>query len=511
MTELTTRFRTAHSASGRNGQVELSPMRALGRRLALSTAALVGSFVLLEGVARALLPVPAPIQLRDGIYLNTLPLVNGLSMDRGELPQTGAYLPEKKGEHELRVFVFGESSAVGGPWGYAAASATHLHDLMKKAWPDRVPTVVNMGRSGSYTLDAWYYLLLSARFSPDVVIFYGGNNDRYDVDAEMCLPGEHPWLHALWGKAVAHSWLLWNVRVLGPARLGYSRTVGAGGPAKEHCAPDQAFAGWAEALVATASDLGAQIIVSLPVSSTAAELDLWEAGGAPGKAGKVAPEALSPEFKQLLTCRLTPTCDFPAALDAELSRKQAHGFKTFEMQTLNARMAGLRDAASRHGAQVVDLGDALRAQSPRGILGPPLIFDEVHLSPEGYWILASRWMDTLIPMITGSSAAHSGAPRPARPADDPAWQAYQPQLRAAHQRRLVFEGLRYLEQWRPLLATSMLLEASETYQNAQAQVALGWIRLQLGLSSDLPPELEAKARAYRTSQATPPPPGGTIR
>ena len=113
------------------------------KKVALAASSLALTLLVLELVARLTMPGHAPVLLRDGIYLNALPLATGVAPSSlAELPE-GDPLPEDKRPGELRIFVFGESSVEGVPLGARASAPTMFHDLLVDVYPDRDITVVD--------------------------------------------------------------------------------------------------------------------------------------------------------------------------------------------------------------------------------------------------------------------------------------------------------------------------------------------------------------------------------
>ena len=98
---------------------------------------------------RLLVAPPAPILLRDGIYVSQLPLVSGRDtvawLSGGDHPP----LSTAKRDGEIRIFVFGESSVQGSPWEYPGSPPTMLYDQLHSRFPGRDLTVVNMGRGAA--------------------------------------------------------------------------------------------------------------------------------------------------------------------------------------------------------------------------------------------------------------------------------------------------------------------------------------------------------------------------
>jgi lysophospholipase L1-like esterase len=402
----------------------------------------------------------------------------------------GARLAEAKRPGEIRVFVFGESSVEGGPWGYLASPATMLRDQLHAALPERDLTVINMGRGAATALDSYYFLASIERFSPDYVIFYQGGNDFFQVDRERCWPATHPWLHRALRALIERSRLLWTVRALGPGALAQ---LGSGGDAPSSptgsealCDEDQGFAAWAEVLVSTARAMKAEVIVASPVQNP---LRWPEQSGRWGVERALDVTGKSASYRRLLACVLDAACDRAAVFAAEQSA--AH----YRSPWMESRGAALRAAAEGHGASFVDFALDLR-QNAAGGLAPSLFADEVHLSLEGYWRLAFRLREALAPRLEGRPAQPFSVPPP--PLDRARY------LGPASKRLgqgpaciLLHAADPYLRSDMPLLAAAALTGAvafetkapgslASSRAGISAQLALGALRRALGEEPALP-------------------------
>lgn len=369
----------------------------------------------LEGVAR-LLPTPAPIRLRDGIYVTRLPLVSSVSRDFHP-PRPDDPLHHDKAPGELRIFVFGESSVAGAPFGPEASGSAMLHDLLAPLLPDRRVTVVNMGVPASTLLDTWYYLLESVRFAPDIVVFYQGNNEQYVASGERRLPVTRPDLHGFWRFAVRHSRMLQVMRVF-KARMSQQANVFGGNenrlldPPPPDCAWEDGFAAWADIVMGEARRMGTRPLVLTPVRSPAAMVEfdgLFDAAGGPVEERLAS---FPDDYRAAVRCVLDLSCDTRDPMATLAARQIRHprkmgavfgGLGRFEGDRLVPDRPGMtfqdhyrwfhdttrtlwRTAADRHGAVFTDFASALEKFSG-GLMLPPSLVDEVHLTVEGNW----RW------------------------------------------------------------------------------------------------------------------------
>ena len=383
----------------------------------MAAVSLLVTFGVLEGLASLYVGRKAPTRLRDGIYLNQLPLITGQtppSFRGARYP--GAKLPEAKAPGELRVAVVGESSVEGSPFSHHGSPATMLHDLLVESSPEGPVTVINMGRVSSIAANAYYYLLFLERFEPDVIILYMGFNDGPYLGGEQCWAATHAGLHAVWRSAVRHSWLLWAVRAFVPPHL--ARLSGAPSysleATPEPCAA-LAFAAWTDWIVEAAADTGARVIVTTPVHNPLVQI---EPGLPEALKGGLDLARLAPGYRALLACRLTPGCDVAGQAARALEVPYAggpqpfpepavDGFEARDLVSPRARHRAEHDlvsfawrrAARAHGARVVDFRAAVEASRAHAPLGLGFFLDEIHLSLEGYHYLASHWREAVLDQL----------------------------------------------------------------------------------------------------------------
>jgi hypothetical protein len=473
----------------------------------MAAVSLLVTFGVLEGLATLYVGRKAPTRLRDGIYLNQLPLITGQtppSFRGARYP--GAKLPEHKAPGELRVAVVGESSVEGSPFSHHGSPATMLHDLLVEVSPERPVTVINMGRVSSIAANAYYYLLFLKRYQPDVIVLYMGFNDGPYLGGEQCWAATHPRLHAAWRAAARHSWLLWAVRAFVPPHM--ARLSGAPEysleATPEPCAA-LASAAWTDWLVEAAADTGARVIVTTPVHNPLVQIE----PGLPDALTEGLDLArLAPDYRALLACRLTPGCDVPGraarALDVPYAggsqpfpEPAVEGFDAQDLNTPRARHRAEHDlvsfawrrAARAHGARVVDFRAAIEASRAQAPLGLGFFLDEIHLSLTGYHYLASHWREAILDQLGLRSP-------PPRLPTDAELRPYRDDLTYLSTKvALNFLCRGWLVSPVPMLELATRLCPRDACDEA-APLALAWLRLGLGLPPGVTgQELEA-ARAF---------------
>lgn len=479
--------------------------------LALVAASTILTVLVVEGMARLWVRVPPPVQLRDGVFVSSLPLINGHPSCRWVPTVTGDPLPLARRPDELRVFVFGESSVQGSPWDYLGSPATMLRDQLRELLPGRSVTVVNMGRSCSSMMDSYYYLLSVASYKPDIVIFYQGSNDRFDVDNERCLVVNRPALHAGWRFLAGHSRAFWAARAMSPQAIRLRENKALTGPVppgKPRCDPNAAFSRWTEILVATAQDLGARVIVTSPVRNPVLPLELKAWSPQPSPVAALIKNAEAP-YRRILRCELSPACDPTQEIQAAIPDRAME---------IEDRAAAWELTATAQGARFVDFSARLNKAAPRGESVGRFFVGETHLTLEGYWLLSSLWAGAVADIVSGGNHAPEHPPRPdvRRYVDD----------LAAHGSRVedtfYREGFAYLRARMLLLAVPCLTQAARR-QLPEAQLILARLRQDVGLPPAIPgglkalwvkfnldahlasqPSLSASTAAYASVSATPP-------
>ena len=93
-------------------------------------------------------------------------------------PSRDSFLAEKP-DSSLRIFVLGESSAVGYPFGFNIKFSAIVKDALSDMLPNRLVEVVNLGTSAinSYTIFDQTEEVLEQK--PDLILIYTGHNEFY--------------------------------------------------------------------------------------------------------------------------------------------------------------------------------------------------------------------------------------------------------------------------------------------------------------------------------------------
>lgn len=484
-----------------------------GRKMALFFVSLFLTFGLLEGVARLIMPGRAPVLISSGFYDNPLPLVTsttGPPIPLDSLPG-GTRMPEAKRDGEIRIFVMGESSVAGSPFQLDLSPPAMLKHQLDRRLPGRDFTVVGMGRPGSITTNVWYYLLYLRRFSPDYVVFFMGMNDNDMKSGETCMLGTRPITYGIWQFLVSRSWMAWLARAYGPNLL-WSMTKRTDWYPPSDCEVST-FAAWTDLLIRVTVDIGAQPIVVTPVLSAAVGLEPEYRGD------DLSDRPVDPVYRDLLACFLTEGCRFPARLRAVLEvegppqcrnpegdsvamcskwlEQNGNLLRAHELQIARVAKAW-EDAVAHWGGQYVPFHRLLEEASEEGLLAADFFTDRQHLTPAGYWWVASLAAERVVADQEG---------RPAGPVPVPGEADVEELVKNSPSVGFVVELEQLARGWYLTGALGVAYSArvfvpgicasdKVCAEAEDARVALGWLRQKAGLEHGLPPELARRVADF---------------
>jgi len=382
------------------------------RRLFLAITLLVP--LLLFGVAEAVLrvagigelePLFVPVQSAPG-YLQPNPaVVQRFFPDPREAPDVSidtTWFPAQKAPGTLRIFVQGESSAAGFPYGRFASLAALLQQRLQRAYPDREVEVIGTGMAAVTS-----YVLLDVAdeiiaMQPDAVVIYTGHNEYLGIGGvgSSLVSARSPAV----ARAVAQLRRLHVYRALErglsslrPARdplasarggtlmaqVAAERSIPLGSPLYERGI--EQFRGNLDRLLRKYQRAGVPVFIGTLASN---ERDQLPFASAPVERGEASALARFEEGR-----RLEEAGDTAAARDAYRAAR--------DLDELRFRAPGdfnelIRGEAAARGARVVDVEAALSAASPGGIIGADLMLEHVHPNVEGYFVLASAFYPAIV-------------------------------------------------------------------------------------------------------------------
>ena len=418
--------------------------------------------------------VPCTIQGRPAACYNLFFAAPFFPPGMIKTPQMYA-IPAEKPPGTFRIFVLGESAAMGDPEP-AFGFSRYLEVMLRERYPNMKFEVVN---TGSVAINSHVVLPIArglARHRPDLFIIYSGNNEvvgPYGPGTALTSGGMS--LPAIRGSIFYHSTrigqLLTKVgtpkRDWGGMAMFLDKQVRASSPLMQY-----AYANFERNLrdtIAVAKNAGARVIVSTvatnlkdcaPFASLHREalgpdaLRSWSArvqqGGEQENAGSyaealksyLAAAAIDGEYAEL---EFRIARSLAALGDYNASRE--HFVRARELDTLRFRAdSKINDinrsvASSSPGVELIDADQIFAKESANGVIGSELVYEHVHLTPEGSYLLA-RAMFLQIANQLPSSAGHSQAEDVPSEAECERWLAF-----TGHDHsRVVAEMLRRLQE-----------------------------------------------------------------
>src|SRR5262245_48653390 len=343
----------------------------------------------------------------------------------------------------LRVFVVGESSVFGFPFGPELAFSRFLGDRLAAAFPDRTVEVVN---AGVPAVGSWHVRRLVEQeivgYRPDVVVIYTGHNDWVHPPPRTvsCVRRALSRLRLFQLTVVANSrWRRWTGGAIDERLLradavwGYLRQRARGQLSLSRGEESELTARFVENLSATvraAQQAGARVLLASlaqnfrdfpPGASrhrhgiTTEARGLWRrlADDAAGRmqggdtAGALAllDRARGLDPRPAVGAYLRAQC-----LDrlgrrgkARAAYRRASDLDEVPLGARSSFNAAIARVAAEAGAQFVDIAGGLARESPHGLVGRELFFDHLHPTIAGHVAIARVLAPSLGAPATGYS------------------------------------------------------------------------------------------------------------
>lgn len=336
-------------------------------------------------------------------------------------PQAYA-IPADKPAGTYRIFVLGESAAMGDP-DPAYAFSRYLEVMLRKRYPSMTFEVIN---TGSVAVNSHVLLPLArglAKQRPDLFIIYSGNNEVVGpygpgtalTSSGMSLPVIRT---SIFFRTTRTGQFLTKLgaqkKEWGGMEMFLDKQVPASSPLMKYAYSN--FEANLRDTVEVARESGARVIVSTvatnlkdcsPFASmhrdglTPDDLRSWTALMQQGSdlesarsyaealkvyqaAAKIDDQYAEVEFRMARS--LWMLGDYPAARE--------HFQRSRDLDTLRFRAdSRINDinrsvASSARGAELVDAEDIFSRQSANGIVGSELVYEHVHMTPQGNYLLA---------------------------------------------------------------------------------------------------------------------------
>jgi tetratricopeptide (TPR) repeat protein len=392
------------------------PVRPRSRRAALWTIMLALPFVLLGGAECGLrvagfghhrepLFIHSPQQAR---YLQANPrAVTRFFTDPARAPNVSietAFFAATKPTGSFRVFVQGESSAAGFPYGLSAALAGVLDRRLEQAFPDREIEVIStaMAAVNSYTLEDFADEIIAMQ--PDAVVVYAGHNEflgflgvgsamRFAASPSLtrAFLAVRDWrlfqlmsrAYASWRPAPAAPTLSADESLM--ARVAGERSITLNSGLFQQGM--RQFEDNLARLLAKYRAAGIPVLIGTLVSNERDQAPLAVLAGVQTEAAGASKMA------------------YFAAQDDEQAGKYDSARKGYawsrDLDPLRFRAPAvfndvIRRVAQAHGAEVVEVHAAFEAASEHGLIGGRLLLEHVHPNLDGYFLLADAFYDAMI-------------------------------------------------------------------------------------------------------------------
>ena len=420
-----------------------------GRRYGLQIASAILVPILLLGIlegALRLFGVGFPTELTEACTLQGKPAAcynlffPAPFFPPGMIKTPQAYaIPAEKPQGTFRIFVLGESAAMGDP-DPAYAFSRYLDVMLRERFPSMKFEVVN---TGSVAINSHVLLPIArglAEQRPDVFIIYSGNNEvvgPYGPGTALTSSGMS--LPVIRGSIFVRSTrigqLLTKVGTQKKEWRGMEmfldKQVRENSPLMPY-----AYANFEQNLrdtVAVARNSGARVIVSTvatnlkdcgPFSSLHREnlsqddLRSWAAlvqQGADLESARSYADALKAYEAAAKIDDQYAELEFRIArsfwMQGDYANAKQHYLRARDLDTLRFRAdSKINDinrsvASSSSGAELVDADSIFSKESPNGIIGSELVYEHVHMTPLGNYLLA-RAMFLQIASKLPSEAGH---------------------------------------------------------------------------------------------------------
>jgi hypothetical protein len=361
-------------------------------------------------------------------------------------PQAYA-IPAEKPLGTFRIFVLGESAAMGDP-DPAYAFSRYLDVMLRQRYPSMKFEVVN---TGSVAINSHVLLPIAkglAAQRPDVFIIYSGNNEVVGpygpgtalTSAGMSLPVIRT---NIFVRATRIGQLLTKIgtqkKEWGGMEMFLDKQVRENSPLMKYSYDN--FEKNLRDTVAVALSSGARVIVSTvatnlkdcgPFSSLHREdlgpdeLRTWTAlvqQGADLESARSYPEVLQAYQGATKIDDQYADVEFRIArglwMQGDYAGAKQHFLRARDLDTLRFRADSKINeinrsvASSSPGAELVDAEAVFSKESPNGIIGSELVYEHVHMTPLGNYLLARAMflqIASKLPPVAGHAVTESDVP-----------------------------------------------------------------------------------------------------
>ncbi len=341
-------------------------------------------------------------------YLQANPrAVARLFAEPGQAPNVSietAYFAARKPAGTFRVFVQGESSAAGFPYGLGASLAGVLDQRFERAFPSRDVEVISTALSAvnSYALLDFADEILARQ--PDAIVVYVGHNEYLGIlgVGSSLRMASQPWLTRAF--LAAREWRLFQLmsRVLkltgvqpqAPVTRGSDTLMARVAGERSIRLKSELYQRGVEQFTANLGALlgkyrraGVPVFIGTLVSNERDQMPLaWLSGDESDAAGAAKTAYEAAQDAETVPHYDTAREGYAWARDLDPLRFRAPS-------EFNLRLVELAQA---HGATLVDAHRAFVDASEHGLVGHKLVLEHVHPNLDGYWLLADAFFDSMV-------------------------------------------------------------------------------------------------------------------
>ncbi len=342
-------------------------------------------------------------------------------------------VPADKPKGTYRIFVLGESAAMGDP-DPAYSFSRYLEVMLAQRFPDKKFEVFN---TGSVAINSHVSLLVAkglAKLQPDFVIVYSGNNEVVGpYGPGTVLSSSGMWLPvvraSIWFRSTRIGQLLTKLgaqkQEWGGMEMFLDKQVPATSPLMKYAYTN--FDRNLRDTITASQAAGARVIVSTvatnlkdcaPFASqhreglSQSDLQKWSSlvdeGSRLESTGDYA-QALQSYRQASAIDDQYAELEFRIArcLEKTSDNQQAaeHFARARDLDTLrfraDSRINQISRSASAAGAEVVDAEAAFSQSNPAGTIGSDLVYEHVHMTPAGNYLLAREMFRKIATQISG--------------------------------------------------------------------------------------------------------------
>lgn len=319
------------------------------------------------------------------------------------------WFPEHKAEDTVRIFVLGESSAAGFPYGRWASPAALLQQRLQRMYPDRRIEVVNtaMAAVTSYVLLDFADEIIE--HEPDAVVIYTGHNEYLGiggVGSSLASARSPALARTIAGLRRLHLYrsierLLASVgggdelpRHDGTlmARVAAERSIPLDSPLYRRGL--EQFRGNLERLLRKYREAGVEVFIGTLASNERDQPPFASVSPDEVEASAIA------RYRDAQ--RLAAAGEFAAARIEYLAAKDRDELRFRAPESFNEL---IRELATASDSRLVDVQRALASASRDGIIGADLMLEHVHPNAEGYFRLASAYVPAMTRWLGPPSVA----------------------------------------------------------------------------------------------------------